>query len=187
MPEEGPSQDQVQRTVVVDYRDPDGNIDDTLRKRAEYQAKKRGDNVSPYEGLVRRFEGTQKDFREFYDALVGKVGGDRVHVETAEEVEMQDLEASSEFEYEVEVPKESVDGFLNYWFQSKLPHSEETGENTYDFNHPRLGIGSVDYDTQGIGDRTRVNIEWEAATPEAVEEFAGLFQDDLRDFESANQ
>jgi hypothetical protein len=175
--------DEFARTFVVNYTDENGDKDHSMRKRAEYQMREPfGEFFSPYEGMIRRFEGDKETFEEAYEAIAKKVGEENIQIERAEEVEMNDLSVSSGFNYDIGLNKEAVDGFLNYWFQTQAPKSEKVSENTYELNHKVHGLGSASYDTEETDSGTSLEVEWRAHTDEAVEGFAGLFEEELETF-----
>lgn len=171
--------DQVSRTIVVTYDE------DTERKRAEYQLDEKSDNFENYDGLLRRFEGPEEEFEETYQTLVEKVGEDNLRVETAEEVDMQNHEVSTELNYDLDVSEESVRGFLNYWFGSQAPGSEQKNENSFDLYSKKFGSGNVEYDTETTESGTQIETQWEAGSEEALSGFTELFEESLDQFESA--
>jgi hypothetical protein len=171
--------EEVSRTVVVSYDN------DSQRKRAEYQMDEKSDNFDTYEGLVRRFEGSEEEFQERYQTLVEKVGEENLRVETADEVDMGELEVSTELSYDLGIEEGSVTGFLNYWFNSQAPGGEKTGENSFDLYSKKFGSAQVEYETESTEDGTSVRTEWQAGSEEALAGFTELFEDELDQFEAS--
>ena len=175
------SDEKVTRTVVVDYDD------DSERKRAEYQMDQKSDNFSAYQGLVRRFEGTEEEFDERYRTLAEKVGDENLYVETAEEIEHEDLAAQEETTYEIGVNSEAVETWMNYWFGSQAPGGQKTGEQSFALYSKKWGQAEVNYETESTDSVTEVKTNWEAGSQEALEGFKGLFEEELETFEESQR
>jgi hypothetical protein len=171
--------DEVSRTIVVDYEN------DNQRKRAEYQLDQKSNDFETYDGLVRRFEGSEEEFQVTYQTLVEKVGEEKLRVETAEDINMEDISASKEITYDLGVDENSVSGFLNYFFNSVAPGGEKTGEESFDLYSKKFGKGHVEYTTETTKEGTRVETRWEAGTEEALSGFTGLFEEEVDEFEEA--
>lgn len=173
--------DEIERTIVVAYDE------DTQRKRAEYlMDETHGENFSrDYQGLARRFEGTEEEFQEAYANLAEKVPEENIRVETAETLDF-DNSVSGSWNYDLDLNPEVADSFVHFWFSQKAPGAEQTGENSYDMYSKKFGAAHAEYEVSG-DEETDLEVEMEAGSEEALQGFKGLFEDELDQFSNAQR